>query len=63
VASLEVTVNDLQSQGVEVHVGISEHPWGRVATCVPPGEKAKFVSLESDSRRELGLIPFAPTLK
>ena len=31
-ASLEVTVNDLQSQGVEVHAGISEHPWGRVAT-------------------------------
>jgi hypothetical protein len=63
VASLEVTVNDLQRQGVEVHAGISEHPWGRVATCVPPGEKVKFVSLESNSRKEVGLIPFAPTVK
>ena len=31
-ATLEETVNDLQSQGVEVPAGISEHPWGRVAT-------------------------------
>ena len=31
-AGLEVTFNDLQSQGVEVPAGISEHPWGRVAT-------------------------------
>ncbi len=31
-AGLEETVNDLQSQGVEVPAGISEHPWGRVAT-------------------------------
>ena len=31
-ASLEETVNDLQSQGVEVPAGISDHPWGRVAT-------------------------------
>ncbi len=31
-ASLEETVNDLKSQGVEVPAGISEHPWGRVAT-------------------------------
>lgn len=31
-AGLEETVNDLQSQGVEVPAGISDHPWGRVAT-------------------------------
>ncbi len=31
-SSLEETVNELQSQGVEVPAGISEHPWGRVAT-------------------------------
>jgi predicted enzyme related to lactoylglutathione lyase len=31
-AGLEEAVNDLQSQGVEVPAGISEHPWGRVAT-------------------------------
>ncbi len=31
-ASLEETVEDLKSQGVEVPAGISEHPWGRVAT-------------------------------
>ncbi len=31
-ASLRETVTDLQSQGVEVPAGISEHPWGRVAT-------------------------------
>ena len=31
-AGLKETVNDLQSQGVEVPAGISEHPWGRVAT-------------------------------
>ncbi len=30
--TLEETVNELQSQGVEVPAGISEHPWGRVAT-------------------------------
>ena len=31
-SSLEETVNNLQSQGVEVPAGISEHAWGRVAT-------------------------------
>ena len=31
-ASLEDTVGELQNQGVEVPAGISEHPWGRVAT-------------------------------
>ena len=30
--SLEETVSSLQEQGVEVPAGISEHPWGRVAT-------------------------------
>ena len=29
---LEETVDDLKGQGVEVPAGISEHPWGRVAT-------------------------------
>jgi len=33
-ASLVETVNDLQSQGVEVPAEISEHPWGRVAPLV-----------------------------
>jgi predicted enzyme related to lactoylglutathione lyase len=31
-ASLQETVDDLQGQGVEVPAGISDHPWGRVAT-------------------------------
>ena len=31
-AGLETTVDDLKNQGVEVRAGISEHPWGRVAT-------------------------------
>lgn len=31
-AGLEETVSDLQNQGVDVPAGISEHPWGRVAT-------------------------------
>ena len=31
-ASLEQTISDLQNDGVEVPAGISEHPWGRVAT-------------------------------
>ena len=31
-ASLEETVEDLEGRGVEVPAGISEHPWGRVAT-------------------------------
>ncbi len=30
--TLEETVDELQNQGVEVPAGISEHPWGRVAT-------------------------------
>ena len=30
--SLEETLDDLKNQGVEVPAGISEHPWGRVAT-------------------------------
>ncbi len=30
--SREDTVGELQNQGVEVPAGISEHPWGRVAT-------------------------------
>jgi predicted enzyme related to lactoylglutathione lyase len=30
--SLEDTISELQNQGVEVPAGISEHPWGRVAT-------------------------------
>ncbi len=30
--TLEDTVGELQNQGVEVPAGISEHPWGRVAT-------------------------------
>ncbi len=31
---LKDTVDDLKNQGVEVPAGISEHPWGRVATLV-----------------------------
>ena len=31
-AGLEETVDNLKGQGVEVPAGISEHPWGRVAT-------------------------------
>jgi predicted enzyme related to lactoylglutathione lyase len=31
-AGLEETVDDLKGQGVEVPAGISEHPWGSVAT-------------------------------
>jgi predicted enzyme related to lactoylglutathione lyase len=31
-AGLEQTVDDLQNHGVNVPAGISEHPWGRVAT-------------------------------
>jgi predicted enzyme related to lactoylglutathione lyase len=31
-ASLQATIEDLQGQGVEVPAGISDHPWGRVAT-------------------------------
>ena len=31
-AGLEKTVDDLQNHGVDVPAGISEHPWGRVAT-------------------------------
>jgi predicted enzyme related to lactoylglutathione lyase len=30
--SLEETLEELQNQGVDVPAGISEHPWGRVAT-------------------------------
>ena len=30
--SLEETLDDLKNQGAEVPAGISEHPWGRVAT-------------------------------
>ncbi len=30
--NLEETLDALQDQGVEVPAGISEHPWGRVAT-------------------------------
>jgi predicted enzyme related to lactoylglutathione lyase len=30
--SLEETLDGLKAQGVEVPAGISEHPWGRVAT-------------------------------
>jgi predicted enzyme related to lactoylglutathione lyase len=30
--SLEETLEELQHQGVDVPAGISEHPWGRVAT-------------------------------
>ena len=31
--SLEETVDDLKSRGVEFPAEISEHDWGRVATC------------------------------
>jgi predicted enzyme related to lactoylglutathione lyase len=31
-SGLEKTIDDLQNQGVDVPAGISEHPWGRVAT-------------------------------
>lgn len=31
-AGLDQTVGDLQNAGVEVPAGVSEHPWGRVAT-------------------------------
>jgi predicted enzyme related to lactoylglutathione lyase len=31
-AGLDKTVSDLQDKGVEVPAGVSEHPWGRVAT-------------------------------
>jgi predicted enzyme related to lactoylglutathione lyase len=31
-AGLEQAVDHLRTQGVEVPAGISEHPWGRVAT-------------------------------
>ena len=30
--TLEETVDNLKDQGIEVPAGISEHPWGRVAT-------------------------------
>ena len=30
--SLDDTLSDLEGQGVEIPAGISEHPWGRVAT-------------------------------
>ncbi len=30
--SLEETVESLKSSGVEVPAGISDHPWGRIAT-------------------------------
>jgi predicted enzyme related to lactoylglutathione lyase len=30
--SLEESLDDLKNQGVAVPAGISEHPWGRVAT-------------------------------
>jgi predicted enzyme related to lactoylglutathione lyase len=30
--SMEETLDDLKNQGVEIPAGISEHPWGRVAT-------------------------------
>ena len=30
--TMEETLDDLKDQGVEVSAGISEHPWGRVAT-------------------------------
>ena len=29
---MEETLDDLKGQGVEISAGISEHPWGRVAT-------------------------------
>jgi predicted enzyme related to lactoylglutathione lyase len=29
---LEETLDDLKGQGVKIPAGISEHPWGRVAT-------------------------------
>ena len=29
---LDETVADLKSQGIDVPAGVSEHPWGRVAT-------------------------------
>ena len=32
--SLEESLDDLKNQGVAVPAGISEHPWGRVATLV-----------------------------
>jgi predicted enzyme related to lactoylglutathione lyase len=31
-ATVEETVDNLKDQGIEVPAGISEHPWGRVAT-------------------------------
>jgi predicted enzyme related to lactoylglutathione lyase len=31
-AGLDKTIDDLKNQGVDVPAGISEHPWGRVAT-------------------------------
>ena len=31
-AGLDQTVSDLQEKGVNVPAGVSEHPWGRVAT-------------------------------
>ncbi len=31
-AGLDQTVSDLQGSGVDVPAGVSEHPWGRVAT-------------------------------
>lgn len=31
-AGLDQTVSELQEKGVEVPAGVSEHPWGRVAT-------------------------------
>ena len=51
---LEETLDDLKNQGVEIPAGISEHPWGRVATFKDPdGMRIALVAL-AGSRGELG---------
>jgi predicted enzyme related to lactoylglutathione lyase len=50
--SLEETVGNLQERGVEVPAGISEHPWGRVAT----PRTARATTCSSTSRRATKLV-------
>lgn len=35
-AGIEEAVEDLASRGVEIRGGVTEHPWGRVATFEDP---------------------------
>ena len=51
-SSLEEAVGNLQERGVEVPAGISEHPWGRVAT----SRTARATTCSSTSRRATKLV-------